>query len=96
MVSSNNVTITEYGLSLLVRGLRVFVLHPSEVAALRAHFAAERMPEDVQTLVDEANAWRNEDPATEVVSARVASLVGRLTDALEAAYSRKGAGDDPR
>lgn len=42
---------------------------------------------DTTALIAEATAWRNEnpdDPQTELVSERVASLIGRLTDALEA------------
>ena len=45
---------------------------------------------DTAALIAEANAWRNEDPdsdTTEVVSERVTSLIGRLTDALEAALA---------
>lgn len=41
---------------------------------------------DHSTLIAEANKWRNEDPddpSTEVVSERVTSLIGRLTDSLE-------------
>ncbi len=82
-MSSNDVTITENG-----RG-GVFIrpvsgggieLDSDEVAALRAYFAAERMPEDVQALVDEAR---------EVIDRGVApgdrAPLRAVLDALEAA-----------
>jgi hypothetical protein len=81
----NDVTITESGSSLRVQGLRVFELHPAEVAALRAHFAAERMPEDVQKLVDEADHLLSYSRAD--MGVRV--LIGQLAAALKAVYSQK-------
>jgi len=64
------------------------ILPPRAVAALREHFAAERMPEDVQKLVAEARSEDAARPSWEIAL--------DLADALEAAYSRKGAVDDPR
>ena len=88
---SDNVTITELADGALVVqriGLPDGVIYPEVAAAIREFFAAERMPEDVQALVDEARLWPrdgiNEGP-----------LINELAAALEAAYS-KGAVDDPR
>lgn len=103
MVSSDDVTITETGdgwLEVAEVGHEGAALRPAEVAALRAHFVAERMPEDVQTLVDEARE-NVESAARGVPDSQAArlragiaddprlALIVRLTRALEAAYSQK-------
>ena len=57
MVSSNDVTITELADGALIvqrLGLPDAVIHPEVVIALREHFAGERMPEDVQAIVERA------------------------------------------
>lgn len=91
MVSSNNVTITKHGGSLRLvsnHGSRIASseIPPATVAALRAHFAAERMPEDAQALVDELHgvtvAFGDMSP--------IGNLARRARRALEAAYPQKG------
>jgi len=109
MVSSNGVTITERddgALAIRSPGNGGSIIYPVEVAALRARFAAERMPEDVQALVEWArDAALALEAATEIGkrSCRAGDHLNysnhdrllREFAALEAAYS-KGADDDPR
>ena len=85
---NDNVTITELtdGALIVQRlGLPDVVIYPEVAVALREHFAADRMPEDVQALVERARdaaAFWTEAPQR---------LLHQLADALEAAYSQKGA-----
>src|SRR5690606_22301602 len=104
MVSSNNVTITELGHLVVGNVGSPAAVVPAIEAYYRAKFVAERMPEDVQALVEKArghitqlllgipeslhaSVWRGEQSDPRV------SLIARLTAALEAAYSQKGAVD---
>lgn len=85
MVSSDDVTIVELADGAIVVqgvGLPDRLIFPEVATALRAHFVAERMPEDVQKLLDEA---REEYERAGKSDGRVwYGLVGRLADALEA------------
>lgn len=101
-MTSNGVTITEN----VSGGVDVHTpsgvswLDPEEVAALRAHFAAERMPEDVQELVQEL-VTRLRERARRLAARRevegykpdredtIAEIEAAVA-ALEAAYSQKG------
>jgi hypothetical protein len=84
----NDVTITELTVGAIIVqriGLPDVVIYPEVAAALREHFTAERMPEDVQALVKgarDAAAFWTEAPQR---------LLHQLADALEAAHSQKGA-----
>lgn len=78
-MSRADVTIAETGdgwLEVAEVGHEGAALRPAEVAALRAYFAAERMPEEVQRPTEEGGVW--------------GSYVPYLA-ALEAAYSQRGA-----
>src|SRR5690606_19258798 len=59
VMSGNNVKITEHDgfMRFEHKSGRYTTIDPEEVAALREHFAAERMPEDVQALVERVRGY---------------------------------------
>lgn len=85
-MSSNGVTITEReNGDLWVEGPDFGnFIKPPAVAALRAYFAAERMPEDVQALLAKAQKFVELRGFTQATN-----LVDELALALEAVYSQK-------
>lgn len=121
---SDDVTITDVEGSLWVdtpySGLAI--LPPRAVAALRARFAAERMPKDVQALAGLFRGRRRDQEGSRVmddatqklvdearraqkavylatdksVADDLSRIIAGLADALEAAYSQKGADNDSR
>ncbi len=89
-MSGNNVKITEQG-HLVVGNVGIpAAVVPAIEAHYRAKFAAERMPEDVQNLVNRADEWladHRQSPSWR--------LIYNLHAALEAAYSKESS-DEPR
>lgn len=101
---TNDVTITENRGVIYLHGSDGHkALIPRETVALRAYFTAERVPEDVQALVERAREYLRQrsrmlglapeihtvhaDPNAEPVTLDLAWLAA-ISDALEAAYSQ--------
>lgn len=74
-----------------------FDLEPRFAAALREHFVAVRMPEDVaEPSADRLREIARNATGTGYYSGGMRALRAVWRAALEAAYSQKGAVDDPR
>ncbi len=88
MANNNDVTITEQSHSEPINKMCWCGLHPET-----PRFSAERMPEDVQKLVEKAQARTGEwtDIANATTDIR---LIAGLAAALEAAYSKESS-DEP-